>query len=723
MNTMKRILATLLATAMLATSAWATTEETITEPSLSETYVVEAGIMQGYGDGQFYGEDTVTYAQLVQTLYNLQGNPAVAEEAVFEGWYNDAAVWAMDAKLVSGDVTDEALTSEAVREEIAAVLCAYADLVGLTFQSDDLSAYTDADTIAEENLVAMKLAVGTGLLTAVEDGVLAPQGTLTRSQLADALYAISLKTVTYESDKRPLLLQGAMGIETTTMMEALEDTTEYTLGQYVYVAGTYCDYPVVVSRTEVGEANAGASTALAMEFFNPVAVINQGTSGGHDPELHTFDIVLGEQTFDGSAWKTVASAEGEGVDYTAFEMIGVASYDPENDTEAFTKKVYFDADETLLNCAIAVMDQYEAGTVVVGTINSSDSWNNQVDRMLYFYETYGSSAEEMESNPVAQICDTYDVPYLAARILSNTGIYGEDFDWMTGAACQEYVLMIAEEYITTYLATADESVTAYTETSIYTQSYDKTLQPILLQGAMGIETTTMIDALENPVAYRLGEWDFVAGDYMGYPVVVCRTEQGLSNTGAVTALAMEFFNPCAVINQGTSGGHDPELHTFDIVLGTYTQTYSSWKTVASAEGEGVDYTAFEMLGTQSYNVETGAFEDKLTNEGDAGLLAAALSVAEDYAEGTVVEGTISSSNEWNNQIDRMLYLNETYNSSCEEMETNAAADLCATYNVPFLGIRILSNTGLYGEDFNWLTGAACQNYVLSVTEAYIATLG
>ena len=58
----------------------------------------------------------------------------------------------------------------------------------------------------------------------------------------------------------------------------------------------------------------------------------------------------------------------------------------------------------------------------------------------------------------------------------------------------------------------------------------------------------------------------------------------------------------AVINQGTSGGHDPELHTFDIVLGAKSVNYSAWKSVASAEGEGVDYTALEMNG--------GAYERK-----------------------------------------------------------------------------------------------------------------
>ena len=59
---------------------------------------------------------------------------------------------------------------------------------------------------------------------------------------------------------------------------------------------SWTGYPVVVSRTEQGLANAGVATALAIKYFNPIAVINQGTSGGHDPELHTFDIVIGETT-------------------------------------------------------------------------------------------------------------------------------------------------------------------------------------------------------------------------------------------------------------------------------------------------------------------------------------------------------------------------------------------------------------------------------------------
>ena len=185
---------------------------------------------------------------------------------------------------------------------------------------------------------------------------------------------------------------------------------------------------------------------------------------------------------------------------------------------------------------------------------------------------------------------------------------------------------------------------------------------------------------------------------------------------------MEFFNPSAVIDQGTSGGHDPALHTYDIVLGKRTVNYCAWKTAASAKGAGVDYTAFEMNGVYAYDRDEATFTQSVYHYADTALLKAANAVKSGYTGGSVVEGTIGTSNEWNNQIDRMLYLNKTVGTSCEEMETDAAAQICQTYSVPYLGVRILSNTGIYAEGFDWKTGAACQNYVLSVAGQYISNL-
>lgn len=514
-------------------------------------------------------------------------------------------------------------------------------------------------------------------------------------------------------EARPLLLQGAMNLETEEMIAALENQETVDIDNYHFVRGYLNGYPVVVSRTEQGLSNAAVATVLAMEYFNPIAVINQGTSGGHDKDLHTFDIVIGEKSINYAAFKSTPSKEGEGVDYTAFELNGVYAYD--KNKEAFVKNVEYYADETLLKTAQGVIDTYTKGNVVTGVISSADSWNNQVDRMLYFNEKFGSSVEEMETNAVAQICQTYDVPFLGIRILSNTGIYSEDFNPETGGACQEYVLNVARAYIDNTLM-KNEPVKMKEATVI---DYNKELRPLLLQGAMDLEMQEMVEALEDKVEYTIGEWYFAAGTMNGYPVVVSRTEQGIANSGAATALAIKYFNPIAVINQGTSGGHDPNLHTFDIVIGEYTVPSSAWKTTPSKEGEGVDYTAMEMNGVYAYDKEEGSFVKEVKYAADDKLLAAAEAVIDTYTEGTVVKGVISSSDEWNNQVDRMLFLNELNGSSVEEMEANSVAQVCKTYDVPFLGIRILSNTGIYSEDFNPETGSACQGFVLNVAKEYI----
>ena len=93
------------------------------------------------------------------------------------------------------------------------------------------------------------------------------------------------------------------------------------------------------------------------------------------------------------------------------------------------------------------------------------------------------------------------------------------------------------------------------------------MRPIVCTGAMDAETLWLIDALEQAEPVTLGCWKCVQGELDGYPVVIVRTNQGMANAAASTALAIERFAPCAVLNQGTSGGHAPDLHTGDIVIG------------------------------------------------------------------------------------------------------------------------------------------------------------
>ena len=249
----------------------------------------------------------------------------------------------------------------------------------------------------------------------------------------------------YKSRVRPILIEGAMNTETEILIRALKNPVAYRELHYLFVAGTYENYPVVVVRTEIGMANAAASTALAIKKFNPVAVINQGTAGGHDPALNIGDIVIGERTFDQTAYKSDYAAAGAGVDLTRQEMRGAYAYDQTSGTFK-TRKEYF-PDATLLKIAKDVAAANDNFNVVTGVIATGNIWLSNIDYISFLHETYGSSCEEMETNAAAQICQNAGVPFIGIRVLSNNITVNKEYVPATGTIAQNFVLLVAERYI------------------------------------------------------------------------------------------------------------------------------------------------------------------------------------------------------------------------------------------------------------------------------------
>ncbi|AZB91156.1 5'-methylthioadenosine nucleosidase [Acinetobacter pittii] len=250
------------------------------------------------------------------------------------------------------------------------------------------------------------------------------------------------------------------------------------------------------------------------------------------------------------------------------------------------------------------------------------------------------------------------------------------------------------------------------------QEQKQKLQPIIIQGALPVESEKMASKLENKTIEEIGGWKFWKGTYNGYPMIISKTRMGMSNSAAATALAIERYKPIAIINQGTSGGHDPNLHVYDIVLGKYTTNIGAFRTPKQPVGGGSDsltwVEAFDVLPTQESNPEPIAIRKF---EGDQELLMAAHKVR--YDKGDVVEGTIGSADVWNNELDRIQFFHQRYGTSVEEMEAASVAQIASQFHVPFLGIRILSNNITNNGAYDPGTGEACQEYVLNVAEEYM----
>jgi adenosylhomocysteine nucleosidase len=246
---------------------------------------------------------------------------------------------------------------------------------------------------------------------------------------------------------------------------------------------------------------------------------------------------------------------------------------------------------------------------------------------------------------------------------------------------------------------------------------------IVVQGAMDVEIRKLAAMLQNAAEERVSGWTFWRGTIDGYPVVISKTLKGMENAAAATALAAERYHPAAIINQGTAGGHVPELHVYDIVLGLHAVNIGSFKTGYRASGAGSDFGEWNPRDLMRTDGSAGQDPNARTLRrfaGDEQLLNAARAVRGQYRKGQIVEGVIASSEVWNSELDRIQSLHARFGTTAEEMEAASSAQIAGLFEIPFLGIRVVSNNITNGEGYDGKTGEACQEYVYDVVKAYIA---
>ena len=161
-------------------------------------YCVTHQLMSGIGNNLFGPKLTTTRAQIVQILYNLEGEPEVSGTTPFtdltQDWYQDAILWAYQTGVVAGtSSTTFEPDLPVTREQIAVILMEYVTRVlklERTWTPADLSTFPDAGSVSDWAKDAMADAVGLGLISGASNGgqtCLEPQGSATREQVATIL--------------------------------------------------------------------------------------------------------------------------------------------------------------------------------------------------------------------------------------------------------------------------------------------------------------------------------------------------------------------------------------------------------------------------------------------------------------------------------------------------------------------------------------------------------
>lgn len=190
--------------------------------------------------------------------------------------------------------------------------------------------------------------------------------------------------------KRPILITGAMGLELELIISKLKNRIEKEENTYILYEGKIENYPVIILKTKVGIINAAISLMFAIQKYNPIAIINQGTAGSHEYNCHKFDLVIGENVLNINTIKTGVKQLGRGSNPLEWQI-------KEFHTGSENELTIYNCDEKLLEIAKNMKDKYTSGKVHFGRIGSGDIWNREIDRINWLNKNFKTSCEEMEA--------------------------------------------------------------------------------------------------------------------------------------------------------------------------------------------------------------------------------------------------------------------------------------------------------------------------------------
>ena len=145
--------------------------------------MVAAGYIDGYEDGTFRPDQTVTVVEAVTMAARMTGAPTGEAEGYWGGLQMDNAYrsgWITEDDVPRGSY-DGPVTRELACKIIAAAL-------GLGYPAGTVLPFADSQSVGDEYIGSVMALYANGLLDGYEDNTLRPQATLTRAQAATLLY-------------------------------------------------------------------------------------------------------------------------------------------------------------------------------------------------------------------------------------------------------------------------------------------------------------------------------------------------------------------------------------------------------------------------------------------------------------------------------------------------------------------------------------------------------
>lgn len=209
---------------------------------------------------------------------------------------------------------------------------------------------------------------------------------------------------------------------------------------------------------------------------------------------------------------------------------------------------------------------------------------------------------------------------------------------------------------------------------------------ILIQGALDIEIEYFVSKLKDIKTYNISGYEFYEGNINEIKVIISKTLVGIINSTMATTIGIINFHPNIVINQGIAGAHRIDLHIGDIVIGEKCCNINSYKMPIKAKGEGSNPFEWE-IGKRA----------KEPQNADLKLVNTIEEILKSNSSKQIYRGILGSGDVHNREFDRIVWLNNTFGNYSEDMESIGTYSVCNKFNIPCVGIRIISNNDILLE--------------------------
>lgn len=217
---------------------------------------------------------------------------------------------------------------------------------------------------------------------------------------------------------------GAMEVEIKKLKDQLTNIEIDDKGIRTFYKGQLQGKEVVIVQAGIGKVNAGVTTSLLVEKYNPKAIINIGVAGGQNGVKHKDVIISSEVLY-------------HDVDVTLFGSYVRGQIPGSNPT--------FIADKNLLNQTNKILNDLHFSHKI-GRICSGDQFVYKKDVIKEVNTLYNDIyAIEMEAAAIAHVATIYNIPFIIYRSISDIlddESQANDFETFVEAAADNAAIVL-----------------------------------------------------------------------------------------------------------------------------------------------------------------------------------------------------------------------------------------------------------------------------------------